>query len=105
MNGSSVPLWTYPPIWTAIKQDARCDGEGREVTRRAFMHEMEFSRRSFRKGGGALVRRFPACRAPSRGQAAAKAMPPACRTSTRTQTIITDFSQVDTYIAIHPDNT
>src|SRR5262249_57796159 len=34
---------------------SRCDGEGRQVTMTGFLHEKEFSRKSFLKGGGALV--------------------------------------------------
>ena len=52
---SSLPLWHLSADLDGDQAGRRCDGEGREVTMTGFLHEKEFSRKTFLKGGGALI--------------------------------------------------
>src|SRR5439155_1552729 len=70
----------------------RGDGEGRQVMT-GFLHENEFSRKTFLKGGGAMVVGFSLLGAGFAGKARAASFPPP------------DASQVDTWIAVNADNT
>ena len=63
-----------------------------------FLHEKEFSRKTFVKGGGALVVGFSARRRGLAGKARA------ADSSVREQRAA-DLNQVDSWIAIHADNT
>src|SRR4029078_11349198 len=76
----------------------RCDGEGREVTMTGFLHEQEFSRKSFLKGGGAMVVGVSLAGTALAGKAQAAESPFASNGSP-------DLGQVDTFIVIHADNT
>ena len=55
MNGHLCRCGTYPRILTAIKQAAAVMAKGGQVTMTGFLHEKEFSRKTFLKGGGALI--------------------------------------------------
>ena len=55
MNGHLCRCGTYPRILTAIQKAAAVMAKGGEVTMTELLHEKEFSRKSFLKGGGALV--------------------------------------------------
>jgi nicotinate dehydrogenase subunit B len=68
------------------------------------MHERELSRKTFLKGGGALVVGFSMAGpllAPGKATADVSRLSPADPYAT----VVRDFSQVDSYIVIHPDNT
>jgi hypothetical protein len=68
-----------------------------------FMHEKEFSRKSFVKGGGALVIGFSILGAGTAGKAAAATgnTPFASRTPAD---FLPDLNSVDSWIAIRADN-
>src|SRR5207248_8075705 len=53
----------------------RRDGEGRQVTMTGFLHEKEFSRKNFLKGGGALIVGFSLSGAALAGKAQAADSP------------------------------
>jgi nicotinate dehydrogenase subunit B len=76
------------------------------MTMAGLLHEKELSRKTFLKGGGALVVGFSVAGpllAP--GKAAAKAAADRLPNLDPYATITRDTSQVDSYIAIHADNT
>jgi nicotinate dehydrogenase subunit B len=62
------------------------------------LHEKEFSRKSFLRGGGAMVVGFSMLGAGLGGKAQAASLDPYA-------TVARDLSQVDSYITIHADNT
>jgi nicotinate dehydrogenase subunit B len=57
-----------------------------------FLHEKEFSRKTFLKGGGALIVGFSVAGAGFAGKAQAASGPP-------------DATQIDSWLVVHPDNT
>ena len=63
------------------------------------MHEKEFSRKTFLKGGGALVVGFSVLGAGVAGKAAADALPAFLSAGPY------DSSQLDSWLVVHPDNT
>jgi nicotinate dehydrogenase subunit B len=65
------------------------------------MHEKEFSRKSFVKGGGALIVTVAAASAVGTASAATGATPFAARGP---QDFLPDLTQIDTWITITPDN-
>ena len=71
----SLPLWHLSAHPDGDQAGRLGDGEGRQVTMTGFMHEKEFSRKSFLKGGGALVVGFSVARLgprrPCRGRGSA----------------------------------
>ena len=91
----SLPLWHLSAHPDGDQAGRRCDGEGRAVAMTGFLHEKEFSRKSFVKGGGALVVGFSARRLGARRQGVGAPRRPrraTCPTST----------QVDSWITITP---
>src|SRR5439155_26408796 len=76
----------------------RRDGEGRQVTMTGLLHEKEFSRKTFLKGGGALIVGFSMLGAAAAGKAAAADSPFASNGPY-------DHYQVDSWIVINADNT
>jgi nicotinate dehydrogenase subunit B len=67
------------------------------------MHEKELSRKSFLKGGGALIVGFSVAGVSLAGRASATGITPYAGNSYAT--IDRDFSQVDSYLTVHADNT
>ena len=78
------------------------DGEGREVAMTGLLHEKEFSRKTFVKGGGALIVGFSALGA---GTASAANGNTPFAPARRRSDFLPDLTQVDSWIAITPDNT
>ena len=72
----SLPLWHLSAHPDGDQAGRRRDGEGREVTMTGFMHEQEFSRKTFLKGGGALVVGFSFAGAALAGKASAAGIDP-----------------------------
>ena len=100
MNGHLCRCGTYPRILTAIQKAAAVMAKGGAVMT-GFMHEKEFSRKSFVKGGGALIVGFCVARRRPRREtaAAARASTRSPRTARSTRTRSTRGS------TIHADNT
>src|SRR5204862_2043866 len=51
----SLPLWHLSADPDRDQAGRRRDGEGRQVTMTGLLHEKEFSRKNFLKGGGAML--------------------------------------------------
>ena len=100
---SSLPLWHLSADPDGDQAGRRCDGEGREVTMTGFLHEKEFSRKTFVKGGGALIIGFSAFASTvGKAQAANANTPFAQRTPAD---FLPDQTQVDSWITLNADNT
>src|SRR5207237_1442735 len=65
------PLRTLPADPDGDQAGRRRDGEGRQVTMTGLLHEKEFSRKNFLKGGGALIVGFSVAGAGLSGAASA----------------------------------
>src|SRR4029079_3717708 len=84
-----------------------CDGEGRCMMtglipeNGGILHEKQFSRRSFVKGGGALIIAFSALGAAGAASAATGNTPFNSRTP---NDFLPDLQQVDSWIAVTTDN-
>src|SRR5205085_9629622 len=94
----SVPLWHLSADPDGDQAGRLGDGEGRQVTVTGFLHEKEFSRNAFLKGGGAMLVGFSLAGAGLAGKAQAADSPFASNGSP-------DLGQVDTFVVIHGDNT
>src|SRR5204863_6916063 len=90
----SVPLWHLSAHPDGDQAGRRCDGEGRQVTMTGLLHEQEFSRKSFLKGGGALIVGFSMLGAAAVGKAGAADSPFASNGPY-------DHYQVDSWIVIN----
>jgi nicotinate dehydrogenase subunit B len=69
------------------------------------LNEREFSRRSFIKGGGGMIVGLSLAGAGLSAKAAKAAPGDRLNPSDPYATVVRDFSQVDTYVVMHPDNT
>src|SRR5262249_28783019 len=94
----SLPLWDLSADSHRDQAGRSCDGEGRQVMT-GFLHEREFSRKSFVKGGGALI--VGVSLAGTAGKAAYAAAGPDPFASPGPA----DPNAVDSFITIHGDNT
>ena len=96
MNGHLCRCGTYPRILTAIQQAAKRHGKGRCVMT-GLLHEKEFSRKTFLKGGGALIVGFSLAGSALAGKA--------CGGGADTAGYNPDINQVDSWITVGADNT
>ena len=93
---ASLPLWHLSAHPDGDQAGRRCDGKGREVTMTGFMHEKEFSRKSFIKGSGAVVA----------GVSVAGALAGKASAATPTSAgYLPDLTQIDSWLTVNPDNT
>ena len=107
MNGHLCRCGTYPRILTAIQKAAAVMAKGGAChdgtdSREAALHEKEFSRKSFVKGGGALIVTVVAASAVGKASAANGLTPFSQRGP---QDYLPDLTQIDTWITITKDNT
>src|SRR5439155_2624130 len=93
----SLPLWHLSAHTDGDQAGRRRDGEGRQVTMTGLLHEKEFSRNAFVKGGGALIVGFSLA---GLGAKAAKAVD-----SPYASNGPYDQYAVDSWITINADNT
>src|SRR5262249_51652483 len=98
----SVPLWDLSAHLDGDQAGRRRDGKGRQVVMTGLMHEKEFSRKKFLKGGGALVVGFSMFGTAQSALAATGATPYAQRTAAD---FLPDQTQVDSWITLNADNT
>jgi CO/xanthine dehydrogenase Mo-binding subunit len=70
-----------------------------------FLDEREFSRKSFIKGSGAMIVGLSVAGAGLSAKAAKAAAGDRLNPADPYATLVRDFSQVDTYVVMHPDNT
>src|SRR4029078_6990601 len=92
-----LPLWDLSADPDGDQAGRFGDGEGRQVMT-GFMHEKEFSRKSFLKGGGAVVAGLavaPAAAAANRNTPFSKRGP---------GDYLPDLNTIDAWLAIAPDN-
>src|SRR5205814_4175556 len=92
----SLPLWHLSAHPDGDQAGRRRDGQGRQVMT-GFMHEREFSRQAFLKGGGTLVVGFSLAGAGLAGKATAAA--PNAKGSSPGPFA---QNQLDTWITVHP---
>src|SRR5262249_27576819 len=92
----SLPLWDVSADPDGDPEGRRCDGEGWCIAMTGLMHEKEFSRKSFIKGGGALIVGFSIAGSAVAGKAAAAPTPAG---------YLPDLNKVDSWITIGADNT
>src|SRR5207247_8608247 len=93
----SLPLWHLSAHPDGDQAGRRRDGEGRQVMT-GFLHEREFSRKRFLKGGGAMLVGFGVLGAGIGAKAAKAAESPFASNGSP------DLGQVDTFVVIHADN-
>src|SRR5437762_1795873 len=96
----SLPLWHLSAHLDGDQAGRRRDGEGRQVTMTGLLHEKEFSRKSFLKGGGAMLVGFSVLGA-GVGAKAAKAAGDDPFASNGPY----DQTAVDSWLIVHSDNT
>ncbi len=94
---ASVPVWDLSADPDGDSEGCCCDGEGWEVTMTEMLNK-EFSRRSFVKGGGALIVGFSLAGAAASGKASAADSPYASYAPY-------DRNSLDSWIMVHSDNT
>src|SRR5205085_4192579 len=95
-----LPLWDLSADPDGDQAGRRGDGEGRQVAMTGLLHEREFSRKHFLKGGGAMLVGFSVLGA-GIGAKAAKAAGDDPFASNGPY----DQTQVDSWLIIHSDNT
>src|SRR5436190_3833202 len=96
----SLPLWHLSAHPDGDQAGRFGDGEGRQVTMTGLLHEKEFSRKSFLKGGGAMLVGFSVLGA-GVGAKAAKAAGDDPFASNGPY----DQTAVDSWLIVHSDNT
>src|SRR5438477_5121724 len=96
----SLPLWHLSAHPDGDQAGRRRDGEGRQVTMTGLLHEKEFSRKNFLKGGGAMLVGFSVLGA-GLGAKAAKAAGDDPYASNGPY----DQTALDSWLIVHSDNT
>src|SRR5581483_9080587 len=98
---SSLPLWDLSADPDGDQAGRRGDGEGRQVMT-GFMHERAISRKTFVKGGGALIVGFSLAGTAGKAQAANANTPFGQRSPAD---FLPDPFQIDSWITVNADNT
>src|SRR5439155_13100554 len=99
----SLPVWHLSADPDGDQAGRRGDGEGRQVTMTGLLHEKEFSRKAFVKGGGALIVGFSVLGAALAGKAQAGDVVSVAGDSPFASNLI-DQNQVDAWLTINADN-
>src|SRR6185312_13726560 len=99
----SLPLWHLSAHPDGDQAGRRRDGEGRQVTMTGFMHEKEISRKTFVKGGGALIVGFSTLASTVGTAQAANANTPFGQRTPAD--FLPDQTQIDSWITLNADNT
>src|SRR5206468_2865376 len=95
---ASLPLRDVSAHPDGDQAGRRGHGEGRQVTMTGFLHEKDFSRKTFLKGGGALIVGFSVLGSALAGKASAAGVDPFASNGF-------DQYQIDAWIVINADNT
>ena len=98
-----VPLWNVSENPDRDPEGRGRDGEGWCIEMTGLMHEKEFSRKTFLKGGGAMVVGFSLVSAGVTGKAQAADI--GSYTGDQFATVDRPFNQIDSYLTVFGDNT